>query len=126
MGEPIDGNEAQGEYWERRSSSWIEAEDYTNLVTGPFGRRAMDRLAVEAGVRVLDVGCGTGPTTIELARRVSPGGAAVGIDIAPSMLTVARARAATRAWTTSSSSSVMPSPMTSGGWRSTQSSPSSA
>ena len=88
-----DGNAAQGEYWERRSSSWIEAEDYITLVTGSFGRRAMECLALEPGRRVLDVGCGTGSTTIELARRVSPGGTAVGIDIAPSMLKAARSRA---------------------------------
>ena len=93
MGDPSDGNVAQAEYWERRSSSWIEAENYTTLVTGSFGARAMGHLALESGVRVLDVGCGTGSTTIELARRVAPGGAAVGMDIAPSMLTVARTRA---------------------------------
>lgn len=86
-------NARQAEYWEQRSSSWIEAEDYTKLVTGPFGRRAMDCLALEAGLSVLDVGCGTGPTTTELARRVMPGGSALGIDIAPSMLVVARSRA---------------------------------
>ena len=89
-------NAAQGEYWERRSSSWIEAEGYTTLVTGSFGRRAMDCLALEPGHRVMDVGCGTGPTTMELARRVSPGGRAIGIDIAPSMLKVARDRAASQ------------------------------
>jgi ubiquinone/menaquinone biosynthesis C-methylase UbiE len=87
------GNTAQAEYWEERSSSWIEVEDYTTLVTGSFGRRAMDCLAPEPGQRVLDVGCGTGPTTVELARRVAPGGSALGIDIAPSMLVAARARA---------------------------------
>jgi SAM-dependent methyltransferase len=53
----------------------------------------MDSLALEPGLRVLDVGCGTGPTTTELARRVAPGGTARGIDIAPSMLAAARSRA---------------------------------
>jgi ubiquinone/menaquinone biosynthesis C-methylase UbiE len=86
-------NAGQAEYWEERASSWIEAEDYTTLVTRSFGCRAMDCLALEPGLRVLDVGCGTGPTTTELGRRVAPGGTARGIDIAPSMLVVARARA---------------------------------
>lgn len=88
-----DSNATQGEYWERRSSSWIEAEAYTTLVTGSFGRRAMDLLALGPGQRVLDVGCGTGRTTIDLAGRVSPDGTTVGLDIAPSMLRVARASA---------------------------------
>ena len=92
MGDPR-GNAGQAEYWEERSSSWIEAEDFTTLVTGTFGRRAMDGLGLEPGQRVLDVGCGTGPTTIELARRVAPGGTARGVDIAPSMLVAARMRA---------------------------------
>jgi SAM-dependent methyltransferase len=93
MSDTRGANAGQAEYWEERSSSWIEVEDYTTLVTGSFGRRAMDCLALEPGLRVLDVGCGTGPTTIELARRVAPDGTALGIDIAPSMLTAARARA---------------------------------
>jgi ubiquinone/menaquinone biosynthesis C-methylase UbiE len=93
MNEAQRGNAGQAEYWEDRSSSWIEVEDYTTLVTGSFGRRAMNCLALEPGCRVLDVGCGTGPTTTELARRVTPGGTVRGIDIAPSMLVAARARA---------------------------------
>jgi SAM-dependent methyltransferase len=92
MSEP-GGNVEQAAYWEGRSSSWIEAEDYTTLVTGPFGRRAMETLALEPGQAVLDVGCGTGPTTVEVGRRVAPGGDVLGVDIAPSMLEVARDRA---------------------------------
>lgn len=86
-------NEPQATYWEDRSSSWIAAEQWTSMVTGPFGQLAIERLAPQPGESVLDVGCGSGPTTIELARRVDPGGTVLGVDIAPSMIDAARLRA---------------------------------
>jgi SAM-dependent methyltransferase len=86
-------NAAQAAYWEERSASWGEVETYTASMMGPFGQRAIDRLALTPGRRVLDIGCGAGPTTVELARQVAPGGSTVGIDISPSMIERARARA---------------------------------
>jgi SAM-dependent methyltransferase len=72
----------------------LEAEAHSATVSSPFGRAAMEALAPEPGARVLDIGCGSGPTTVELARRVGPGGTALGVDIAPTMIDAARARAA--------------------------------
>lgn len=46
------------------------------------------------GLTVLDVGCGPGTITVDLARRVAPG-TVVGIDNAPEILDVARDGAAT-------------------------------
>ena len=51
-----------------------------------------ERLALAKGDVVLDVACGQGNFTVELARRVGPEGLVVGLDIAASML----ARAANR------------------------------
>jgi SAM-dependent methyltransferase len=59
----------------------------------PLGGEALDRIGVGAGQRVLDVGCGCGQTTLELARRVGAKGAALGADISRPMLESARARA---------------------------------
>ncbi|HET7131194.1 MAG TPA: class I SAM-dependent methyltransferase, partial [Gammaproteobacteria bacterium] len=45
------------------------------------------------GSRVLDVGCGTGSTTLAFARRVGASGRALGVDISEPMLALARERA---------------------------------
>jgi SAM-dependent methyltransferase len=47
-------------------------------------------LNVAEGDRVLDVGCGSGVVTREIARRVGPTGCAVGVDPSPALLAIAR------------------------------------
>lgn len=49
------------------------------------------KLPVQAGDRVLDVGCGFGDTAMKLARRVGPRGEVVGIDCCDAFLEAARA-----------------------------------
>jgi SAM-dependent methyltransferase len=86
-------NAEQAEYWEDLAPSWLEGEQHSAKVAGRFGQRAIDRLDVQPGQRVLDIGCGSGPTTIALARLALPDGQSVGVDIAPSLVTAARQRA---------------------------------
>lgn len=54
-----------------------------------WGRRVLDRLRLEGGEDVLDVGCGTGRVTSELAGRLA-GGRVVALDRSPAMLAAAR------------------------------------
>ncbi|HEY7142259.1 MAG TPA: methyltransferase domain-containing protein [Methylomirabilota bacterium] len=60
-------------------------------------RRAFLSLAgIEAGMRVLDVGCGTGVVTRDVAARVGAGGAVVGVDPSRALLAAARRRSRAR------------------------------
>lgn len=53
----------------------------------------IDQLALEPGMRVLDVGCGPGRLTIPLARAVGQGGEVTAMDIQSAMLRRAQAKA---------------------------------
>lgn len=55
-------------------------------------RRTLDALALKPGQCVLDVGCGPGYLTREIARSVAPDGHAIGIDTSQPMLDVALER----------------------------------
>ena len=54
------------------------------------------RAGLRPGWACLDVGCGDGQVTVQLARAVGPGGRAVGLDLDPDALAIAR-QAAQRA-----------------------------
>ena len=65
-----------------RSHSWRTAENSAAFVLEHLRR----------GDALLDVGCGPGTITIDLARRVAPG-STVGIDLSPEVVESARASA---------------------------------
>lgn len=54
----------------------------------------MEQLALQEGATILDVGCGTGQDSLDLARAVGPHGRVVGVDNSETMLQEARTRAA--------------------------------
>src|SRR5438874_9063298 len=60
----------------------------------PFGDAALKVAAPQPGERVIDIGCGCGGTSLDIARIVGRAGAVLGIDVSRPMLEVARSRAA--------------------------------
>ncbi len=58
--------------------------------------RAADRAELAPGGSALDVCCGTGDLTLELAGRVAPGGYVIGCDFSEPMLDLAREKATGR------------------------------
>jgi ubiquinone/menaquinone biosynthesis C-methylase UbiE len=61
---------------------------------GPMTLRLLTQAGIAPGMRVLDVGCGTGDVSLLTARLVGECGAVVGIDREPAMVEAARKRAA--------------------------------
>lgn len=71
------------------------AEIYDRVSDFQFeaGKRLVERLELEEGARVLDVGCGTGRLARWIATRVGPAGTVVGIDPLEHRISVARSHA---------------------------------
>lgn len=61
-----------------------------------FGRRTIDRLGLEPGMRVLDVCCGSGASALVAAERVGPEGRVIGVDLAENLVQRARVKAMIR------------------------------
>ena len=90
-------NADQIEYWnELAGPKWVAAETLLDAQIGSLGRSAMEHTGVAPGEAVLDVGCGCGQSTLQLADQVGPGGSVMGIDVSRVMLERARSRAADR------------------------------
>jgi len=80
-------NAEQIKYWnDVAGPKWIVFERAVDEQIAPLGEAAMTAAAIRRGERVLDVGCGFGQTTLELARRVGADGFVAAIDISTPML----------------------------------------
>ena len=72
---------------------WAEHADHFDRSVAAYHDTLFTAAAITRAERVLDVGCGTGQTTLDAAR-AAPDGSALGVDLSARMLEVARRRAA--------------------------------
>ena len=72
----------QGAFWASH------AEHFDTAVAG-YDHRLFAAAAINAGEQVMDIGCGTGQTTLAAARSAAPG-SALGIDLSARMIESAR------------------------------------
>jgi ubiquinone/menaquinone biosynthesis C-methylase UbiE len=72
---------------------WVEAQELLDRLFKPFEHLLVEAVSAASARRVLDVGCGTGSTTLAVARLLGANGRSTGIDISDPMLAAARARA---------------------------------
>jgi len=73
--------------------AWVDAQALLDQMLKPFEDLLVEAVSAESGGRVLDVGCGTGSTTLAAARLLGAKGRCTGIDISDPMIAAARARA---------------------------------
>lgn len=66
----------------------------TKFAARDLGDEMLRRLGLRPGMRVADVGCGTGQHLLRYAEAVAPGGEAVGYDFSPDAVAGARDRGA--------------------------------
>lgn len=86
-----DRNADQIAFWNGAAGRhWTDRQSVQDALLAPVTERLIARIGAQAGQRILDIGCGTGAISIELARQVGPSGHVRGIDISVPMLERAR------------------------------------
>ena len=85
---------AQARLWNGLAGrAWVETQELLDQTFQPFEDLLVKAVSHGRGDRVLDVGCGTGSTTVAVARLLGGSGRSIGIDISDAMIAAARLRA---------------------------------
>jgi SAM-dependent methyltransferase len=86
-------NDEQAQLWNGTAGQgWVAAQDVLDRMFRPFAD--ILTAAVRPGDRVLDIGCGTGDTSLAAAAAAGASGHCLGVDISAPMIARARERAA--------------------------------
>jgi SAM-dependent methyltransferase len=73
---------------------WLDHLDQFETMIAPVGNALIERANFAPGQTIVDVGCGGGANSREIARRVAPGGRVTGVDVAPMLVIQAEQRSA--------------------------------
>ncbi len=94
MAQVSSGGTDQAAHWNGPvAETWVEAQELLDAMFRGLEEALADTAAAAGARRVLDIGCGTGATTLALARRLGADGEALGVDISAPMIAAARVRA---------------------------------
>ena len=93
MSDPATLHAEQLAFWNGPAvTRWITKQEQMDAALSPVADAAIKLAAVQPGERVLDIGCGSGATSIALAGLVGKSGHVTGIDVSAQMIELARRR----------------------------------
>jgi len=95
MAEPLadSPNAREVQFWNSAATRpWAELYEPIDRLFAGLTQVILELAAPQPGERVIDIGCGSGTTVLELARRVGPTGYVLGADISQHSLEKARER----------------------------------
>ena len=87
--------EGQRQDWNRVAGGWEKWDRFFDEQMAFLNHRLVADARLRAGMRVLDLGSGTGYPALLGAQTVGPSGGVIGLDLAEQMLAVARRKATT-------------------------------
>ncbi len=88
--------QAQRAYWNSEATRrWVTEQTRIDRLMAKITDAALAAADPKTGENVLDIGCGTGTTTLRLSEAVGPTGRVLGIDISEQQLGLTRQRVAT-------------------------------
>ena len=79
--------------WEKSADGWNRQTPQIHAWLAPATVAMLDSAHISAGMRVLDIAAGAGDQTLDIARRVGPGGSVLATDISESILQFAQENA---------------------------------
>ncbi|MCR8827197.1 class I SAM-dependent methyltransferase [Pseudosulfitobacter koreensis] len=91
----MSGNSDQATFWSTEAGrNWVTFRHALDAVMAPVLDLVLNHADLQPGETVIDIGCGTGASTLRAAETVGPSGAVHGYDISPVMLDLAAQRTA--------------------------------
>lgn len=81
-----ESNRTQADFWSAAGTMWTAMRDRFDDQVNHHGVAAIDALAPEVGETIIDIGCGAGSATLQIAAKVGNSGSVQGLDISPTMV----------------------------------------
>lgn len=83
----MNSNEEQKDYWTNSAGKlWVKDKVEKDNMLEPLGNYALSKFNIIEGMNVLDIGCGTGITSTQIAKKINNIGYVTGLDLSETMI----------------------------------------